>query len=130
MWAFATDDAHCLHPFTCGACIAVKCAALTNRDVTQAIRDGSFYATTGPEIYDFYMEDGVVCLSCSDARSIQFIYTDGFAAAHALPGEHVRELSAQYPDKFWRNYPHCKPYARAVVTDDAGKMAWTQPIAL
>ncbi len=130
MWALATDDSHNLHPFTCGACIAVKCAALTNRDITQAIRDGSFYATTGPEIYDFYIEDGTVRLTCSDARSIQFIYTDGFAAAHALPGEHVHELSAQYPEKFWRNYPNCKPYARAVVTDDAGKMAWTQPISL
>lgn len=71
---FASDDAHARGHYL-GGFIGVKAAALTYRDIMEAIRAGSFYASNGPEIRDFYVENGQVHIECSPCSDISF-YTD------------------------------------------------------
>ena len=60
------DDAHGVG--SCGyGWINVKADALEYDTVMQALERGDFYASTGPEIYDLYIEDGVVHATFSDA---------------------------------------------------------------
>ena len=130
MWCFASDDAHHLGPDCCGGHITVRCASLTNRDITQAIRDGSFYASSGPEIYDFYVEDGEVHLSCSPAKDVILIGWRPFGSEHARDGIPVTRVDCKLPPfegwRVWDDTPG--PFVRAAVVDDKGRMAWTQPI--
>lgn len=48
----------------------IKAPSLDYRDVTQALVDGQFYASEGPEIYELTFEDGKAHIKCSDAAKI------------------------------------------------------------
>lgn len=129
IWAFATDDAHQLSPDDCGGHITVRCPSLTNRDITQAIRDGSFYASEGPEIYDFYVEDGKVHLSCSPVHRIILRGWRPLGSWNAEPGKTLDSLEAELvPFEGWRVWKNSHRFVRAILTDDKGRKAWTQPI--
>ena len=108
----------------------VKADALTNEAITSAIEDGSFYATTGPEIYDFYVEDGVIHLTCSPAERIILhgVVPYGTAFAEDKP---VTEIHQPVNDSTWRRWKDAPPpYVRATVEDANGRTAWSQPIIL
>ncbi len=53
-----------------GAFTMIKAEKLEYRAVTQALTQGHFYASQGPEIYELYYEDGAVHLKCSPAEKI------------------------------------------------------------
>ena len=43
----------------------MKAKSFTREGIIEALEEGSFYASTGPEIYDFYVENGVAAvLAC------------------------------------------------------------------
>ncbi len=48
----------------------IKAPSLTYGDVMVALENGDFYASQGPEIFDLYIEDGVVHLECSPAKVV------------------------------------------------------------
>lgn len=72
---FASDDCHCDDGAEdrFGGWIQVKAQALTQQEILRQICGGSFYASTGPEIYDLAVEDDTLCLECSPCESIHFI---------------------------------------------------------
>lgn len=84
MWGLATDDNHngythiqgwpfeLLQTDSFGGFIVVKAAEFTHKAIMQAVESGSFYASTGPEIYDFYIEDGNIVVHCSPCERIIF----------------------------------------------------------
>ena len=55
-----------------GAFTMIKAPALSYNALTQALLNGDFYASQGPEIYDLWIEDGVVQVTTSPARRIFF----------------------------------------------------------
>ncbi len=117
---FACDDAHDPEN-TLGGFICVKAADLTYKDILESIRKGSFYASTGPAIYDFYVEDGVAYVECSPCSDIYF-YADTYPGVRPVrnsPGA----TSASYV---------LPQGARGVyaVCCDGNKRAWTQIISL
>ena len=88
--------------------------------ILQAMEDGAFYASCGPEIYDFYVQDGRAYLDCSDAASVSFRTLR--MPLHKTAGEHVTHAECDVYDGI--------RYVRAIVTDGQGRSAWTNPVFL
>lgn len=119
-FCIASDDAHRRHDYL-GGFIGVKAAALTYEDIINALRTGSFYASTGPKIKDFYVEDEQAVLECSPCCDIYF-YTD------TIPGARI-VCSQPGTTKAVFNIPKGSKGVYAVCKDCAGT-AWTQIIPL
>ena len=119
VWAVASDDGHDLHQNGFGW---VRVNAEKNiPSILKALENGEFYASCGPEIYDFYVEDGRVCISCSPVSQILL---RNFSCPHRmLRGENMTGGQFQLRDL-------CTDYIRAEVVDAQGRRAWTQPIFL
>lgn len=120
LWGVAVDDGHSMDQH-CKGWVMVA-ADNDPASILQALEKGEFYASCGPEIHDFYIEDGVVYIQCSPVKAIQFV-------------------SLRNPLPCWRNaegtltQAHCElpeglRYIRIVITDLEGRRAWTNPIFL
>ena len=90
--------------------------------ILTALEQGAFYSSCGPEIHDFYVEDGVAHVRCSAVKAIQFV-----SLRAPLPccrdGEGAL-TGAQCC------LPEGLQYIRVCVTDAQGRRAWTNPIYL
>ncbi len=118
VYGVATDDSHLVA--TDGLGYVMVRAEKTPRSVLDALQKGAFYASCGPEIHDFYVEDGKAVVLCSPAASITFrtFYGPyGVARADGITGHQDNLLPGS-------------GYVRAVVTDAQGRRAWTNPIFL
>lgn len=96
----------------------IKADKLEYKTVTQALTDGNFYASEGPEIYELWYEDGRVHIKCSDADRINY-NTGRRCARMALceEGETLTEASFEVSPK--------DVYFRLTVTDKKGRHACT-----
>ena len=74
VFPISSDDAHALSGCFRGW-VQVKADKLEYKTVMDALERGDFYASTGPEIHELYIEDGIVHIECSDAREI-FLHTE------------------------------------------------------
>ena len=120
IWGVATDDGHPMVQH-CKGWVMVA-ADNDAPSILSALEQGAFYSSCGPEIYDFYVEDNVAHISCSEAATIQFV-------------------SLRYPLACWRDpagtmtHAHCGlpeglKYIRITITDREARRAWTNPIFL
>ena len=81
----ATDDNHNAYPFdheqndSFGGYIVIRADRLDYPTIINALENGDFYSSSGPEIKELYIEDNKVKISCSPARHIRFT-TDGRTA--------------------------------------------------
>lgn len=116
IWGVATDDGHAMGDH-CNGWVRVN-SENNVPAILEALKKGAFYSSTGPEIYDFYVEDGVAHVKCSPVRSVMFRCLR--RPYHSTVGEGVTEGSVKI-DK-------STLYVRAVVMDEQGRRAWTNPI--
>lgn len=63
------DDNHDVQHFST-AWTMIKAESLTYANVIGAFEKGDCYASSGPEIHELYVEDGVVTVRCSEAQGI------------------------------------------------------------
>lgn len=76
IYCIATDDNHNVFPFescyndSCGGFTVIFANELSYTKITDALFDGNFYASQGPEIYELTYEDKFVHIKCSPARKI------------------------------------------------------------
>lgn len=131
-WGLATDDSHngYVHrdgwPFhliendSFGGFIVVKAKAFTQESIIEAIETGSFYASMGPEIHDFYVEDGVASVKCSPCERI------------CLSGNHGKVMRALGVDLMEGQIPlkGNEEYVRVQCVDKYGRIAYSNPIFL
>lgn len=120
IYGVATDDGHAMYQHCMGW---VRVNAERNLDsILEALKNGAFYASTGPEIYDFYVENGKAVVKCSPADRVRFHY--GYAPTRIKDGngEPIECIEFDVPDYY--------TYIRAVVVDEDGRQAWTNPIFL
>jgi len=118
IWGVATDDGHQMYQH-CKGWVMVN-SENNVASILEALRNGAFYSSCGPEIYDFYVEDGVAHVKCSPVKTIQFVHLRvPYKLTKAPEGGFVTEASINV----WRT-----EYIRAVVTDAEGRRAWTNPI--
>ncbi len=118
LWGVAVDDGHSMHHH-CLGWVMVK-AENSAPAILQALEDGAFYASCGPEIHDFYVEDGTACLTCSEAVSVHFHTLR--APLRSTLGENITHVETRLHDGI--------RYVRAEVVDARGRKAWTNPIFL
>jgi hypothetical protein len=117
---FASDDAHGRGHYL-GGFICVKADRFTYKGIMDAIRAGSFYSSNGPEIFDFYVEDGAAYIKCSPCSDIVF-FTDAAPGSRVVrnsPGS--TEASYIVPQGATCIYAVCK---------NGSSRAWTQIIRL
>ena len=120
LWGVATDDGHPVEQH-CKGWVMVS-ADNNAASILDALEKGEFYASCGPEIHDFYVEDNVVHISCSEAASIHFI-----SLRHPLPCWRDPEGKMTHAEC---RLPEGLKYIRICVTDKEGRRAWTNPIHL
>lgn len=119
VWGVASDDGHALTE-NCFGFVLVK-AEKNIPSILNALKNGEFYASCGPEIYDFYIEDGQVYIQCSPVNQI---ILRNFSCPHRLVrGENLTSGQFKLRDL-------CTDYIRAEVVDAQGHRAWTNPIFL
>ena len=86
VFATSGDDNH--SEKRCGGTfVKVNAPALTYKDIIDGLLGGNFYTSTGPEIYDLWVEEDTVHITCSAARQISYS-TEGrrAKAVHAADG--------------------------------------------
>ena len=123
IWGVATDDGHAMYQH-CKGWVRVNAENNLNA-ILKALKDGAFYASCGPEIYDFYVDKGVAHISCSPVKTIQFVHLR-VPYRMARP-EEGKDTLCEASIKLRTS---TTPYIRAVVTDAEGRRAWTNPIFL
>ena len=68
LWGAATDDGHAMDQH-CRGWVRVN-SENSVPAIREALKAGAFYSSCGPEIEDFYVENGVAHVRCSDAAEI------------------------------------------------------------
>lgn len=103
-----------------GGFVMINSEKLEYNSVMTALKNGNFYASSGPNIYSLEREGNTVKISCSRAERV-FLATDSRLRRHlAAPvGEAVTEASFELPEGVYFLF-------RLIVEDASGKKAYTQ----
>ena len=121
LWGVASDDGHTMNHH-CNGWVRVRASSRSVSDILAALKDGKFYSSCGPEIYDFYYDDGKVVVLCSDAAKVRL-------HADKHPTRVVRSADGTLTRAEF-DIGNGYSYVRATVIDKDGKHAWTNPIFL
>lgn len=116
----ATDDAHFNTPDFFGGWVMVKAAENSPEALLAALKAGTYYSSTGPQINDIRIGADSVEVDCSSAATI-IVQGQGTSMA-TLHGQSMttgRLSLERLADS---------PWIRATVIDRAGKRAWSNPI--
>ena len=119
VFASAGDDNHeGREPYCFGGFVMIKADELKYETVMESLFAGNYYSSMGPEIYELYIEDDEIHISCSDAAMIA-LTTDRRVSASVRSdgGEPVREA-------VFKLNRACK-YFRITLRDEKGKYANT-----
>jgi len=130
LWGVAADDSHNRMtnvpgwPFdtkftdSLGGWVCVKAKERSREAITEALETGSFYASTGPEIYDFYIQDNMFYVKCSPCQRIVVSGDRGYFQRKI--GESLVEFSGQLKGK--------EKFLRVQCADERGGVAYSNPI--
>jgi hypothetical protein len=135
VWGVASDDAHEYLRFddreapTPGkAWIVLRAAALTVPAITDALRKGSFYASTGIKVEHYSTDRAGISIKLAQtpewsptSRSTGRFITR-FVGAN---GEVLAEVAGDSPRYRFKGD---ESYVRASIIDSDGRRAWTQPV--
>ena len=122
VYPLATDDAHNIGDCF-GGWVMVKCANLEYDTVYNALENGDFYSSNGPEILSLSIQDGVVSVNTSKVKAIQL----NTERRITLFKNGVDLTEAQFDINFYLN--ECKnninknQYIRITVVDEKGNEA-------
>lgn len=105
-----------------GGWIMVNAPELTREAILDALRAGSFYASSGPALHDVSVEDGVVHVACSPCSEVHVITYPPRGKAHYAQEAPIEALD--YPLKGGERY------VRVECIDERGNAAWSNPIFL
>lgn len=118
--AAGSDQTDSLYCDSFGGFTVVKARDRSPQAIMEAMFSGSFYTSTGPAIYEFYVEDGTVHVVTSPAIRI---YINGERRQYQRKlGRHVTE--------FVTPLKGTEKLIRAECMDAAGHSAWSNPIFL
>ena len=107
-----------------GGWVMIKSENLEYGNIMNALENGDFYASTGAEIKELYIEDNKLYVTTSPAARIT-INGYGRKAIAAYPkADEETVCEAVFPlDRFYDG-----GYVRVTVEDGRGHFAWSQPI--
>lgn len=125
-WNGGSDDNHnryemdSLYCDSFGGFTVVKAADRSAAAIIEAMKAGSFYTSTGPSLFDFYVEDDTAHVVCSPCTRI-YITGDQHQYQYAM-GCHLTEHTFRLRGT--------EKFVRAEVKDAAGRSAYSNPIYL
>lgn len=121
--AIATDDNHNHNDEisdSFGGYVMVNTDKLTHESIMKALLEGKYFSSTGAHIINWGIKSRKAYISCSPARKIILRYGNGINDGIAEFGNHLEY--AEFP------VPENASYIRFEITDDNGKMAWTNAL--
>ena len=125
LWGIAVDDAHWRNGSKDAGLgwVWVKAPALTQAAILQALENGHFYPSCGPQIYNVALDGPQVWAQCSPSTVIDFV-GNGYRSQRvtAPPGETLTEA------RVWLGWE--QRYVRVACRDLDGHWAWSNPIFL
>jgi len=118
----AADDAHFKHrPDTFGGWVHVKAESLDPDALLESLKEGKYYASTGPEIYNVEFTDDEIIIECSPAIAV---FGGGRGSVRAFErGDGLTKVRLPLA-------PFLNAFCRITVLDEKGLRAWTSPIWL
>ena len=129
VYPIASDDSHSLRD-AFGGWITVKADKLEYATVIEALERGDFYASTGPEIKELYLDGTELHVVTSEAVGV-YVNTERRItyAKNATKDAPLTEtvfdikkyLDESTPDKLLK-----RPYIRVTVRDAGGNFAWSR----
>lgn len=135
--ALATDDSH--HPgFDSGfACTWVRATERSQSAVLGALESGAFYASAGPRLDDVRLDGDAIEVGCSPCRAVTLVSgkTLGASVNAGRLGYrhrgHVLDTTADGLVVAARlEIPLAARHVRIEVTDELGRKAWANPVAV
>ena len=119
--AIAVDDTHSPRDF--GAAVTVvKTSDFSVSGILNALIDGRFYATTGPAIEEFSLEEDLLTIRTDPAWQVGFVATASSGGSEiAEDGEKVSRAEWRVPEKF-------TGYVRGYCRAERMCAAWTNPV--
>jgi len=122
IYCIMADDNHNLckdiYRDSFGGFTMIKAKKLEYKEITNALVNGDFYCSQAPLINELFVEDGVITVKCSPAKSICF--NTGIRIKKIIYAED-NELITQASFEVLEKYK----YVRVTVTDEQGKHAET-----
>lgn len=124
LWALTGDDTHKYGTDyrACGAAFTmVYTDSFTKEGLIQAMKQGHFYPSSGPKIYDMRVADDVLYMDFDPAAKVRIVGADYLAKGFVpAPGETICHIE-------WKIKENLK-YFRVEIHSPDGKIAWSQPI--
>ena len=118
----AADDTHYYNGSDETKCaVMVEAEECSVDSILNAVKEGKFYATQGPEVH-VYRDGDTVVADCSPAVTIDFLTNSAWSAGKMTRGKDLTH--AVYPIKEWDKW------VRVEVKDENGKFAWSNIIKL
>ena len=139
IYGVASDDNHNTRPIpdSCGGWVVVKARELTHEAIVQSLLAGNFYASSGPQIYDWGIRDGVAYVDCSPSERVNFIcggpVNSGITVLKGQEGyltEEERFAHREFLEHAEYRLSGMETYIRVECVDRNGKMAWSNAIML
>lgn len=122
VWGFAADDLHTPDLGIAQGWVMVKSAEKTEAAIFEALRNGMFYSTQGPDICDLSVNEGKLCIKCSPVKRINLVCNRWYGEVRQSPAANLTEAAFDIPPK--------ATYARVECIDADGKIAWSNPVFL
>ncbi len=126
VFGIASDDAHFHWTNTAitdhfGGWIMVQADKLAHGDIITALKEGRYYSSSGPEIYDYYVQNGEVTVTCSECKFIEF-------KAYPERGNIFFNRDASPLTEAHLTIKKEMTYIRVECVDYDGNMAYSNPI--
>lgn len=118
----ATDDTHYYDGDQCRGWVAVEADAAEELGLVEALRQGRFYATQGPEVHLERISPTAVKLTCSPAVKIAFLSNSVWSAGRMVRGEGLTEATYEFKRH--------EIFVRAEVTDACGRVGYSNIIPI
>lgn len=131
IFPLCTDDTHSDRDCN-GGWLMVAADKLDYASVVDALLKGDFYASTGPEIYEFSIDGTTAHISCSEAVAVSIVterrtMRTARGTADAPITEATLDLSKVLNDSKTAPYTPRPPFIRLEVIDKYGKAAYSRP---
>lgn len=118
----ATDDTHYYDGDQCRGWVAVEADAAEELGLVEAIRQGRFYATQGPEVHLERISPTAVKLTCSPAVKIAFLSNSVWSSGRMVRGEGLTDACYAFKRH--------EIFVRAEVTDACGRVGYSNIIPI
>lgn len=130
IYGYASDDNHNASdlPDSCGGRVLVISDELEHDAIIRALMSGSFYSTSGPEIYAFGVSGDLVYVRSSSCERVNFICGGHINAGGTVIARNAGGKKSLREAAF--RLRGDETYVRAECVDEYGRTAWTNAIFL